>query len=140
MSLEQALNENTAAIKELSLIMAGIKATDPTDTAKTQPQTTNVKQAGAATGGLKQVKEPASTPSATTTGTAKTETAATTPSKTDAHAITYEEAKAAVTAVVKAKGRDAGLAVLAKFGVESLLSVKPEQWAAVIAVCEEALK
>ena len=35
MSLEDALNENTAAIKELSLIMAGIKGTPANDTGNT---------------------------------------------------------------------------------------------------------
>jgi len=58
----------------------------------------------------------------------------------DEKPVTYEDAKAAVTSVVKAKGRDAGLAVLAKFGVESLLAVPADQWAAVITACGQALK
>lgn len=53
--------------------------------------------------------------------------------------VTYDDAKLAVTTVVKTKGRDAGLAILASFNTDSLLKVAPTEWAAVIAACTEAI-
>jgi len=51
---------------------------------------------------------------------------------------TYQDTAAAVTALAKAKGRDAAVAVLTKFGAAKLPEVKPEDFAAVIAACNEA--
>lgn len=53
-------------------------------------------------------------------------------------APTYQDAAAAITKLARAKGRDAAVAVLARFGAAKLPDVKPEQFAAVIAACEEA--
>jgi hypothetical protein len=55
-----------------------------------------------------------------------------------AHAPTYQDTADAVTKLARAKGRDAAVAVLARFGAAKLPEVKPEQFAAVIAACEEA--
>jgi len=57
-----------------------------------------------------------------------------------ADAPTYQQAAKAVTDLGKAKGRDAAIAVLTKFGAAKLPEVKPEDFAAVIAACEEAGK
>lgn len=51
---------------------------------------------------------------------------------------TYQETASHITKLVQAKGKDAAIAVLAKFGAAKLPDVKPEQFAAVIAACEEA--
>lgn len=82
--------------------------------------------------------KPASTPVASTPATVEPEPAATSLSE-PTKAVTYEDAKLAVTAVVKAKGRDGGLAVLATFDTESLLNVPADKWPSVIAACEKAL-
>lgn len=53
-------------------------------------------------------------------------------------APTYQATADAVTKLAREKGRDAAIAVLTKFGAAKLPDVKPEQFAAVIAACEEA--
>lgn len=55
-----------------------------------------------------------------------------------ASAPTYQDTADAVTKLARTKGRDAAVAVLSKFGASKLPDVKPEQFAAVIAACEEA--
>lgn len=55
-----------------------------------------------------------------------------------ADAPTYQATADAVTKLGREKGRDAAIAVLTKFGAAKLPDVKPEQFAAVIAACEEA--
>lgn len=58
--------------------------------------------------------------------------------KGEATAPTYEQTAAAVTDLGKAKGREAAVSVLAKFSATNLKQVKPEDFAAVIAACQEA--
>jgi hypothetical protein len=55
-----------------------------------------------------------------------------------ARAPSYQDTADAVTKLARAKGRDAAVAVLAKFGAAKLPDVQPAQFAAVIAACEEA--
>lgn len=55
----------------------------------------------------------------------------------NAAAPTYQATADAVTKLARTKGRDAAVAVLAKFGAGKLPDVKPEQFAAVIAECEK---
>lgn len=57
----------------------------------------------------------------------------------EAQAPSYQDAAAAVTKLSRAKGREAAVKVLAQFDAAKLPDVKPEQFAAVIAACEEAL-
>jgi hypothetical protein len=135
MSLEQALNENTAAIKALGLIMVGLSPAiigSPDTAAASEPV---VRKAESKPGAAKpaekteETDQPPEHPAPAATGKA-----------TETKQVTYDEAKAAVTAVVKARGRDGGLAVLAKFNTQSLLEVPEAQWADVITACNEALK
>jgi len=56
----------------------------------------------------------------------------------DAQPVTYQQAAKAVTALAAAKGRPAAVAVLEQFGVAKLPDVKPEQYEAVVAACEAA--
>lgn len=53
-------------------------------------------------------------------------------------APTYQDVTAAINAVAKAKGRDAAVAVLAKFGVKRGPELTPEQYADAIVACKEA--
>lgn len=55
-----------------------------------------------------------------------------------ADAPTYQDTANAVTKLARTKGRDAAVALLSKFGAGKLPDVMPEQFAAVIAACEEA--
>lgn len=130
MSLELALQENTSALHTLIALIekGGVLVASAAEVKANKVATS------------KPVAEkPADTPVAEVTKTAEVEVAVASLSE-DVKPVTYEDAKAAVTSVVKAKGRDAGLAVLAKFGAESLLAVPADQWADVIAACGEALK
>lgn len=132
MSLELALKENTSALHTLiSLLEKGGVPVAPA----AETKAALIKGAAAKT----VAEKPTDTPVVEVANTAEVEPAAASISE-DVKPVTYDEAKAAVTNVVKAKGRDAGLAVLAKFGVESLLAVPADQWVAVITACGEALK
>lgn len=53
-------------------------------------------------------------------------------------AATYQDAAVAITNLARIKGRDAAVAVLAKFEASKLPDVKPEQFAAVIAAATAA--
>ena len=55
-----------------------------------------------------------------------------------AEAPTYQGTADAVTKLARAKGRDAAVAVLSKFGAAKLPEIKPADFRAVIAACEAA--
>lgn len=142
MSLEATIQENTDAIREL---IAAIKAGVPTTAAQVAAVVTEAKPE----------KTPAAkeTTAKKTTPAEKVEPAPTqpiaeavadaAPEKKDepseqAAAPTYQATADAVTKLAREKGRDAAIGVLSKFGAAKLPDVKPEQFAAVIAACEEA--
>ncbi|CAH0445684.1 hypothetical protein LMG10661_01868 [Ralstonia syzygii subsp. syzygii] len=58
----------------------------------------------------------------------------------DAEVPTYQATADAVTKLARVKGRDAAVAVLSKFSAVKLPDVKPEQFAAVIAACNQAME
>lgn len=119
MSLEQALADNTAAVKALHAHLAGAPAATPlsakldkveakiAETAKPAPKT--------------EPKKTAAAPAP------------------KADAVDYEKVRAAVLALCAAKGKPAGLAVLAEFGVEKATELKAEQYAEALAALEAAL-
>lgn len=53
--------------------------------------------------------------------------------------VTYQDAAGAITKLSRTKGRDAAIAVLAKFGAAKLPDVKAEQYADVLAAANEAM-
>jgi len=53
---------------------------------------------------------------------------------------TYEQVRDAVVAVARAHGRDAAARVLKKFGAGSISELGAEQYASVVAACEDAVK
>jgi hypothetical protein len=65
--------------------------------------------------------------------------AATTAESRSETPATYEQAAKAITALSRAKGRDAAVAVLSQFGASKLPDVKPDQFAAVVAAAEKAM-
>ena len=110
MSLEIALAANTEALREVAALllklgaMPGPGVVTPTDVpAKVKPA----------------AKAPVAEPIAEAT-----------PAPV---ALTYDDVKLAVIAVTKAKGRDAAVALLAKFGAQKAPDLRVEQYAAVCA-------
>lgn len=69
--------------------------------------------------------------------TEKTEVAPA-PEAPAADAVTYQQAADAVTKLAKTKGRDIAVGVLKQFGAVKLPDVTPDQYAAVLAACQEA--
>lgn len=127
MSLEQALIDNTAAIREL---IAAISNGVPTTA---QQVAAVVEEAKVEEKPVKKGKpEKAETPKQEVAATPepKEEVA---PAADDAPVVTYQDAAAAITALSKAKGRDAAVALLKKFGASKLPEVKEEDFAAIVA-------
>lgn len=157
MSLEALLAENTEAVKALTAAIlaqaaapqssgAAVHETPQADLAEpAAPKPARGKARAAAanaptvpTATEVQAAAPASKPSAPPnpqTASAQTPDA---PAAEAAPAPDYETAARAVTALAKARGREVAVAVLAQFGAARLPEVAPEQFAAVIAACEQA--
>lgn len=141
MSLELALEKNTAAIEKLIAILANPQAVIP---ATEQPAGTEAPKAKRAKKEAKPeapVGEPVAeqpAPSRETGATDASETAAAA-APTEEKQVTYTEASAAVVKVANTKGRAAAVAVLAKFGAKTLGEVKASKYADVIAECEAVL-
>jgi hypothetical protein len=153
MSLEALLAENTEAVKALTAaILAQAAAPQSSGAAHETPQADLAEpaapkpargkaRAAAAnaptvpTATEAQAAAPASKPSAPPS---PQPTSAQTPDTPAANAPDYETAARAVTALAKACGREAAVAVLAQFGAARLPEVAPEQFAAVIAACGQA--
>jgi hypothetical protein len=156
MSLEATIQENTNAIREL---IAAIKTGVPTTAAQVAAVVTEAKTTPCAGHDAETTKaDAAKETAAKETTAAATEAAASTQSTAEAvadaapekkadkseasdksaDAPTYQATADAVTKLARTKGREAAVAVLTKFGARKLPDVKPEQFAAVIAACEEA--
>jgi hypothetical protein len=144
MSLELALQQNTAAINALiEILKTGAVPVAPAaeEQAPEAPKAKRTKkEAAPATAG-----EPASAPKAEASADgepAAPEKPAASPASsttTEAKQVTYTEAAAAVTNVAKKKGRDVAVEILAKFGAKTLGEVKASSYAKVIAECEAVL-
>lgn len=142
--LETVIAENTAAIREL---IAAIKAGAPLLATKAESVAKEVKKAIEKTPRSEPApvatEEPAPAPddvrAEVQMTAAEAEKALDGIATRPAAAATYQDAATAVTALAKTKGRDAAVAILAQFGAGKLPEVKPEDFAAVVAACEEAL-
>ena len=122
MTLEAAIQENTAAVRDL---IAAINAQAAGGTAVKVTNTTTKTTKAATTSPVPAPAEKAKEP------------AAPAPAATDSD-VTYQEASKAVIGLKNAKGRDAAVAVLAQFNAKNLQEVKPEDFAAVVKACQEA--
>lgn len=100
MSLEAAIQENTAAIKQLIAVMSGKPGVTP------------------------EVKASASKPAAASSVSSPAEKSA----PASSAAIAYDDVKKITLALAK-QNRDAAVAVLKEFGAENALKLKPEQYA-----------
>ena len=135
MSIEAALAENTAAIREL---IAAIKTGTPVTSAQVaavvaeapKPETEKVRKAV----GNKTA--------ANDLGTQKTAAEAVKALDNQADKVkvpSYVETASAITKLQRLKGRDAAIAVLASFNASRLNEVPESSFDAVIAACNEAM-
>lgn len=133
MSLEQAIIDNTAAIRELiAAISNGIPTTGAQVAAVVEEVKAEEKQAKVDKKTKSETKEaPKSTEAPAVTQEQKDESAAA------AVEVTYQEAAAAITSLSRVKGRDAAVALLKKFGAAKLPDVKPEDFAAIVEEANE---
>lgn len=137
MSLEIAIQENTAAIRELIKAISNGIPTTAQQVAAVVEEATEVKAEAPAKTEKKAKAEK--------TESAKVEQAATpepkadvAPAADDAPEVTYQDAANAITALSKTKGRDAAVALLKKYGASKLPEVKPEDFAAIVADAKAA--
>ncbi|WP_334157899.1 hypothetical protein [Oryzomicrobium sp.] len=149
MSLETVIQENTNAIRELVAALAkGVPTTsaqvaavvaEAPPAAKAEAQATNTKKEAVKAAPTEDAPAAGQKPEALTQMTgAEAEKALHGHANNPADAPTYQATADAVTKLARTKGRDAAIAVLTNFGAAKLPDVKPEQFAAVIAACEEA--
>lgn len=129
MSIEQALAENTAAIREL---IEAIKNGVPTTTAQVEAVAAEAKAEKPKAEKKAEAPKPEAEAEPAATPEPKTEPAA-------AEAVDYDTVAKAITRLSRAKGRDAAVAVLAQFDAKKLPDVAPEQFADVLAAAEEAM-
>lgn len=140
MSLELALEKNTAAIEKLIAILANPQAvvavTEEAEAPAEAPKAKRTKKEAKpeAPVGEPVAEQPAPSPETGASDASETEAAA-----APAKQVTYTEASAAVVKVANQKGRAAAVAVLAKFGAKTLGEVKASRYGDVIAACEAAL-
>ena len=130
MSIEQALAENTAAIKELIAVWGKLTSQAASVKAKVDAGETSVIAAGGAP--VAEVK-PAAAEKPKATPKPAAEAKKEEPKAEAAPALDYAKVGAAITAFAAANGRDVTLAKLAEFGVKSGKELKPEQYADVLA-------
>jgi len=135
MSIEQALADNTAALKELIAVWGKLTAQAAAVKAKVDSGETSVIAAGGAPVAEAKpaaAEKPKATPKADPKPAAA-EVKKEEPKAEAAPALDYAKVGAAITAFAAANGRDVTLAKLAEFGVKSGKGLKPEQYADVLA-------
>lgn len=138
MSLEEALNANTAAIEKLTALLANpLMAVTPEGTKVVKGlvvEDTPVTSDGAKPSGKK------STGSAPKSDQPKVDTREVAAKAEEKPTVPpYEAVKAAVLNVKAVKGMEAAKALLAQFGVKTLPEVKPEKLADVLTAAEKEL-
>lgn len=116
MSLEQAIQENTEAINRLIDLFSSGKATMPHAEPKASAPATEAP--------AEKVQGPEEEPKAE-------------PATAD---IPYDTVKEATLALVKAKGRDVAVEVLAKYGVKVGTELTKDQYASYVADAQAAME
>jgi len=123
MSLETAIQENTAAIQNLIALLS---------------QSGSIAQAPVAHSNSASDTEEGRTEKPTPAVAAKKPASKVSTSADEAVSVTYQDAAKAIQDLAKAKGRDAAIAVLATFNASKLPEVKESDFAAVVKACEAA--
>ena len=139
MSLEQAIQENTAAIREL------IAALGAGNTGKPAAETATVEEPKAEKPAKeKKQSAPAATPEskAGDVAAADPEPEASAQQDEAPAVVSYDECAASITKLAKGKGRSAAVEVLGEFGLKTLQDAKdkPEVLAKVKAAADTALE
>lgn len=138
MSLEKQLQENTAALREFTALMARILRDDISITAQAYREAKAITVEPAVTTPSSPSSTPAeaaaqSTPAPAPTLLQGSEAASVIP------VIPVTEVNSAILKLAKTRGREAAVGVLARFGVAKVPELQPEQYAGVLALAEEAL-
>ena len=127
MSLEQAIQENTAVLRELIAVMKGAQVAVPVVVAEETAAVEETKPA------KKGKPEKAETPKQEPVATPEPkEEVAPAADEDEGPVATYQDAATAITQLSKVKGRDAAVALLKKFGASKLPEVKPEDFNAIV--------
>lgn len=134
MSLEIALQENTAAIRELiAAIQSGAVPAVATNVEAPAAKKSAAAVKEAASSGQKNTK--AADPAPTAEEPAKSEAADTRATEQP----TYDQVAKAITTLAKAKGRDVAVGLLKRFGVAKGPDLMPEQYADALAAATAEL-
>jgi hypothetical protein len=126
MSLEQAITDHAAALRELAAAIRATVGAHDTTAAAAAHQVINDAKAQATTATKPQA-------AVVTKDVAEVKTAATEEKKHEQPAPTYDTVKTKVLELSKEKGRDQVVALLQRHGVAKAPDLKAEQYAAVIA-------
>lgn len=130
MSLEQAITENTAALKQLISALSGLGKLDVVTVGDTTAKTATEKPATKPAAAAK--------PAATTKPAAAVEETKQAVAETAAPEVTYDQLKVKVLELA-AKDRDQVMEVLSRFGVTTAKDLQPEQFADALADFERVL-
>lgn len=134
MSLEIALQENTAAIHALiAAIQSGAVPAAAVNVEAPAAKKSAAAVKEAASSGQKNTK--VADPAPTAEEPAKSEAAGTRATEQP----TYDQVAKAITALAKAKGRDVAVGLLKEFGVAKGPDLKPEQYADALAAATAKL-
>jgi len=138
MSLEIAIQENTAALREL---IAAISKGLPVAASTVAEVAAKSAEVTAKTEKAAEVKKPAaqtasSQPGAQPQSEGQKAAAQESPAAAD---VTYDDVKAAVIELSKEKGREMTVALLSRHGVAKAPDLQPEQYAAVVGDVKKVL-
>jgi hypothetical protein len=137
MPLEQAIQENTAALHSLLAFLQSGSA--PTLAIRDGGEVNQPQAAVGENTASDTAEAPPAKPEVAAKKTAKSSAKAEDEQPaTEAAGVTYDQAAKAIQELAKAKGRDAAIEVLKKFGAAKLPEVKESDFAAVVAACEAA--
>jgi hypothetical protein len=134
--LEEAIKENTAAIRELIAAIANGIPTTPAQVAAAAAEA-STKEKPKATVGVNGASSTPGQTSPTADAAAQDPAAGAAPTAPAAASVSYDEVKAAILKLSQAKGREQVVAALTEFGVAKGPELKPEQFAGFIAKANE---
>jgi len=135
MSLETAIQENTNALRDLmALISANLEHAQRPITVEPQEIPAQLRKA-------KPTPKPPAVPSSEPTPTASesSESSSTESSAAEESEATLDDAKKALRALYDAKGRDATVDALSRFGAAKVIDLLPEHYGPFVTLVNEVL-
>lgn len=140
MSLEAAIHENTAAIRELIARLTAAGMTQQAAVGTIVHQAIEESFSKPAPAAQKKTPEAKKSENAPSSGSTNESPASAAQSATGASPpVTYEDAKKALLNLSKEKGREAAVTLLQRFGVQKGPDLKPAQWAEFIKDAEAVI-